>query len=156
MGSWSGLVGFLIAGAVIRTNAVTGSGEASDRRATTSVEAYANGQGGGQGGGRWAEQDETAAQPYNGGEAVRGGNGGGAAASAPLADVQPTDWTSYAGTVISASADLVEVETATGAIIPFEGRPLSYALEQGFTLDHRATPSSSTASMKMASSSSAR
>lgn len=133
-----GLVGFLIAGAVIRTNAVAGSGEASNRHVTAAVEVAANGQGGGQSG-RRAEQDATGTQPRNdqGGEAVRGGGNGGGAAGAlaePLADVQPADWTSFAGTVISAAPGLVEVETPAGAIIPFEGRPLSYALEQGFAL----------------------
>ena len=36
--------------------------------------------------------------------------------------------------MISVASDLVEIETAGGAVIPFEGQPLSYALSQGLIL----------------------
>jgi hypothetical protein len=38
------------------------------------------------------------------------------------------------GTVTSVSDDLVEIQTDGGAVIPLQGRPLSFAAEQGFTL----------------------
>jgi len=49
--------------------------------------------------------------------------------------VQPAEWLTIQGTVSSVAVDLVEIETADGEIIPFEGRPLSFAQEQGFSPD---------------------
>ena len=37
--------------------------------------------------------------------------------------------------MVSVADDLVEIKTAAGEVIPFEGRPLSFALEQGFSLE---------------------
>lgn len=156
----TGLVGVLILGAVNRTNAVSGGGAGeTGRRGRTAetitteagVQNYAqragaanefNGQGG-----RWAQ--EAAAQGAattetlgRGGGWAQGaagnlaptGQGAGTLGGVPAADVQPDEWRTIEGTVISAADDLVEIGTAAGEIIPFEGRPLSFALEQGFSL----------------------
>ena len=63
-----------------------------------------------------------------------GRQGNGTLNSIPQADVQPTEWLTIQGNVVSVADDLVEIKTAAGEVIPFEGRPLSYALEQGFSL----------------------
>jgi hypothetical protein len=132
-----GLIGFLITGAVVRTNAISGSGEGVGRHGAEATDVANGGQGGNGQGGRWATEEQTDAVRGGGiGGWGQGGNGDGtgAAAQEPLADVAPTEWASFVGTVVSAADDLVEVETETGEIIPFEGRPLSFALEQGFAL----------------------
>ena len=49
--------------------------------------------------------------------------------------MQPDAWLTLQGTVVSVADDLVEIRTAAGEVIPFEGRPLSFALEQGFSLE---------------------
>ncbi len=133
----TGLVAVLIWGAVIRTNAVSseGAGETGRRgQATEDVTADTVVQG--RGGGRWNETTQ--------GETGRGGGRwaqGGAAEQAPVgqnsipqADVQTDEWRTVQGTVMSAADDLVEIRTAAGEVIPFEGRPLSFALAQGFSL----------------------
>jgi len=48
--------------------------------------------------------------------------------------VAPEDWVALQGTVASVSTELVEIATTGGDLIPFEGRPLSYSIEQGFAL----------------------
>ena len=48
--------------------------------------------------------------------------------------MQPAEWRTVEGMIISAAADPVEIQTAAGEVIPFEGRPLSFALEQRFSL----------------------
>lgn len=97
-----GVIGVLIAGAVLRTNARAGDGSAAEV---------------GRGGGVRGEQPIT-------------GKGQGV----PLADLTAGDWQVISGTVTSVADDLVEIQTVAGAVIPFEGRPLSFAAEQGFAL----------------------
>jgi hypothetical protein len=134
-----GVIGILAAGAVIRTSATSGerAGETGRRgRATEVVTAGANRQNpGGLGnetspgttgrGGRWGQGG--AAEPALGGQ--------GNAQGAPLAEVAPQDWLNVTGKVVSVADDLVEIETDEGETIPFEGRPLSFAAEQGFRLE---------------------
>lgn len=137
----TGLVAVLIGGAVIRTNAKTNEAAGVGGRhgwtteATASKDVFAaqdylaGGNGGrwndaegvtGQGGGRWGQGSALNTQP----------NGSGV----PQADVEPTEWFTIEGVVVSATDDLVEIKTAAGEIIPFEGQPLRYALAQGFTV----------------------
>ena len=133
----TGLVAVLIWGAVIRTNARSsaGAGETGrGGRATEDVTADAVVKG--NGGGRWNEttQGETG---RGGGRWAQGGAAEQAPAgqnSVPQADVQPDEWRTVQGTVVSATDDLVQIRTAAGEVIPFEGRPLSFALAQGFSL----------------------
>jgi hypothetical protein len=111
-----GVIGVLIAGAVARTNAKAGdgaAGEAGRGRATVSAATAANG--GGQRGGRGSQ-----------GEQAFVGSGQGVA----QADVTAEDWLVVSGTVTSVADDLVEIETDAGAVIPLQGRPLSFAAEQ--------------------------
>ncbi len=135
----TGLVAVLILGAVNRTNAVSGegAGETGRRGQTTETVAvnantqnYAEREGAaneGTGrGGRWA-QSRTADQALVEQDA-------GALSGVPQADVQPAEWRTVEGTVVSVADDLVEVETTAGETIPFEGQPLRYALSQGFAL----------------------
>jgi RNase P/RNase MRP subunit p29 len=133
----AGVIGVLVVGAVVRTNATSGEGAGGNGgrgRATEVAAAEANGQ---NGGGRWNETS-TGANGRGGrwaqGSAVEQPLGGqGAGQGAPLADTAAEDWLTVTGTVVSATADLVEIETGAGEVIPLEGRPLSFALEQGFT-----------------------
>lgn len=124
----TGLVAVLVWGAVIRTNAQSGEnfGELSragdgetGRRGQTTESIAVNEET--SRGGRWGQ-----------GSAVE--QGAGTLSGVPQADVQPAEWLTIQGTVISVAEDLVEIRAAAGEVIPFEGRPLSYALEQGFSL----------------------
>jgi hypothetical protein len=131
-----GLIGVLIAGAVIRTSATSGegAGETGRRgRATQDVTADASQQ---DTGGRWAQGSlETPARGgQGGGRGAQGEQAAGDTQSVPLADVAPEEWLVVTGTVVSVADDLVEIKTDTGEVIPFEGRPLSFATEQGLSL----------------------
>jgi hypothetical protein len=141
----TGLVAVLIVGAVNRTNAKgsESSGETGRRgQATESVTADAIAQGSG---GRWSETETTQGTTgRGGGRWAQGGSAeqGSALGQAPAwqsgvpqADVQPDEWLTIQGTVVSVADDLVEIRTAAGEVIPFEGRPLSFALEQGLSLE---------------------
>jgi hypothetical protein len=121
-----GVIGVLIVGAVNRTNVKAGDGTASEAgRLGRATEAIATGtgnggQGGfGQGGGRGAQGEQ----------AVVGGGPG-----VPQADVTAEDWLVVSGMVTSVADDLVEIKTDAGEVIPLQGRPLSFAAEQGFAL----------------------
>ena len=137
-----GLIAILVAGAVIRTNARTentttgGVGQRGHTVETARVES-GDGSDQGQRGGRRAQAEQTEQGATGGG---RGGLGQGSgqavpnAAQVPQTNVTPPNWQTATGTVISVASDLVEIETAGGAVIPFEGQPLSYALSQGLIL----------------------
>ena len=138
----TGLVAVLIWGAVIRTNAVNGAGAAETGRrgqVTAQATTVENGQASG---GRWSETPQSTDRP-GGGRWAQGGveaqapgrQGNGTLNDIPQADVQPAEWLTIQGNVVSVADDLVEIKTTAGEVIPFEGRPLSYALEQGFSLE---------------------
>ena len=142
----TGLVAVLIVGAVNRTNAKSGEGAGETGRhgqATESVTADAVAQGSG---GRWSETETPQGATGWGGGGGRWAEGGPGAGSAleqapagqsgvPQADVQPDAWRTLQGTVVSVTDDLVEIRTTVGEVISFEGRPLSFALEQGFSVE---------------------
>ena len=140
----TGLVAVLIVGAVNRTNAKSGeaAGETGRRgQVTESVTADAVAQGSG---GRWRETETPqGATGRGGGRWAQGGPGVGSAleqapagqSGVPQADVQPDSWRTLQGTVVSVADDLVEIRTTVGEVIPFEGRPLGFALEQGLSLE---------------------
>jgi hypothetical protein len=140
----TGLVAVLIWGAVIRTNAVNGAGAAETGRrgqVTAQAATVENGQGSG---GRWSETpqstDGRGLWDQGGVEAqAPGRQGNGTLNDIPQADVQPAEWLTIQGNVVSVADDLVEIKTTAGEVIPFEGRPLSYALEQGFSLEIKDT-----------------
>jgi hypothetical protein len=116
-----GVIGVLIAGAVVRTNAKLGDGtvgEAGRGRTTVSAATAANG--GGQRSGREAQGEQAV---------VGSGQG------VPQAEVTAEDWLVVSGTVTSVADDLVEIKTDVGAVIPLQGRPLSFAAERGFALE---------------------
>jgi hypothetical protein len=124
-----GLIGILVAGAVIRTIDKTGN------------VAEARGEGRGQGGAGVAYADEATQASYGNG---RGGGGQGRAAgsagsaeTAPLAEaVAPEDWLTYEGTVTRAPAAGVDMVLAGD-----DGQELivgtgpGYLEEQGFSLE---------------------
>lgn len=87
------------------------------------------------GGGRWnAAQQEPAGRGGRWGqEGAAGQTWGGAGNGVPQADVLPSEWSTLQGTVVSATADLIEIQTTEGPVIPFEGQPLRFALAQGFS-----------------------
>jgi hypothetical protein len=131
-----GVIGILIAGAVVRTNAKAGDGLGNEsggrgRTAETRVTASVDG---GQYGGRWAQTEEAVAARGQGGRGQGGGWSTTESAPAPQADVTAEEWLTMQGEVVSAADDLVEIKAATGEVIPFDGRPLSFAREQGFSL----------------------
>jgi hypothetical protein len=67
------------------------------------------------------------------GSAVEGPLGGQVTGQVtPLPDITPEDWLTVTGKVVSTADGLIEIETDVGEVIPFDGRPLSYAAEQGF------------------------
>ncbi len=136
----TGLVAVLIWGAVNRTNAISAQGLAGGGRHGQSTE-YAGAETPAQGnGGRWS-QVAPEATGWNGGgrwgQAGAAGLGSGVQGEdtlrgVPQADTQPQEWMTLKGVVVSATADLIEIETESGAVIPFEGQPLRFALQQGF------------------------
>ena len=137
-GLLAGLVAALIFGAVNRTNAriTEQTGETGRRGQNVEQAAIATPQGNG---GRWSQDDQIAPGQGDGGLWTQGeegqGQGGGrwAQDGVPQADVQPEEWLTLQGTVSSVADDLVEVRTAGGELVPLEGRPLSFAQEQGFS-----------------------
>jgi hypothetical protein len=123
-----GLIGILVAGAVIRTIDKTGN------------VAEARGESRGQGGAGVAYADEATQGNYGdgrgGGGQGRGAGAAGSAESAPLAEaVAPEDWLTYEGTVTQAPAAGVDMVLATD-----DGQELTvgtgpgYLEEQGFSL----------------------
>lgn len=74
-------------------------------------------------GGRWAQ------------ESAEGQTWGGAGNSVPQADVLPSEWNTLQGTAVSVADDLVEIQTADGTVIPFEGQPLRFAIAEGFSAE---------------------
>jgi len=127
-----GLIAVLVAGAVIRTNARTeNSALGGNGQRGHSVETARVGSedvvGQGQRGGRWAQAEQGATDG-------RGSLGQGNGQATPNAAQVPQSWLTVTGTVISVASDLVEIETTDGAVLPFEGQPLSYALSQGLIL----------------------
>ncbi len=139
----TGLVTVLVMGAVIRTNAksneTAGEGGRHGRTTeTTAAEAAAEVQAylGGGNGGRWSQQSAPQGVTGQGGGRWAQGNSTQApfGSGIPQADVLPAEWVTVEGIVSSAADDLVEIQTAAGEIIPFEGQPLRYALQQGFAV----------------------
>ncbi|MCX6028077.1 MAG: hypothetical protein NT169_02090 [Chloroflexi bacterium] len=137
----TGLVAVLVAGALMRTNAKAGAGVGESGRQGRSSEVVTAGSGGNGGrgdeqaqgatgrGGRWAQAaDVTGGQGANG---TGRSNADGAATGIPQAAVQPAEWITLQGAVVSATDDLVEIQTAAGEIIPLEGQPLRFAVQQG-------------------------
>jgi hypothetical protein len=131
-----GVIGILIAGAVVRTSAKAGDGPGNEYggRGRTAVAGATAVDDGGQNGGRWAQSDATITARGQGGRGQGGGRSTTEAAPAPLADVTADEWLTMEGTVVSVADGLVEIATAAGDVIPLEGRPLSFAQEQGFSL----------------------
>ncbi|MGD8791957.1 MAG: hypothetical protein PVF47_05340 [Anaerolineae bacterium] len=124
-----GLIGILVAGAVIRTIDKTGN------------VAEARGEGRGQGGDGVAYADEATQASYangrGGGGQGRGAGTAGSVESAPLAEaVAPEDWLTYEGTVTQAPAAGVDMVLAGD-----DGQELivgtgpGYLEEQGFSLE---------------------
>jgi len=131
-----GLIGVLIAGAVVRTNAKAGEGEASGyggRGRTAEAGATLTGDRG-QYSGRWAQGEQAVTDGGQGGRGRGGGQGTTEATPAPQADVTAAEWLTVQGKVVSLADDRIEIKTAAGEVIPLEGRPLSFAQEQGFSL----------------------
>ena len=123
-----GLIGILVAGAVIRT---------MDK---TTLVAEAHGPGYGRG------NDEAGAYAVNGSgqnrDYGRGGNWGGygsqGRADAPgdqtgTGQANVEEWLTLQGTVVSVDVDTLVVQTASGEQVTMENRPWWFAQEQGFS-----------------------
>jgi hypothetical protein len=141
----TGMVGALVAGGIIRTNA-------------TLNQAEARGEGGYQNGRSGAEASEGQSQQLrqnlggqqgsggSGGQGGSGGYGGGggngdsggqAKGSDQLGtgQAQVNQWITLSGTVLSVNEDEVVVEIDDASQIVIEGRAWSFAQQQGFTLN---------------------
>jgi hypothetical protein len=132
-----GLIGILVAGAVIRTMDKTERvAEASGRgygRNNSEVDTYAAGGstglttgGSGQGRGGYAQDGN------------RGGYGGQGREDAPgdqtgTGQANVEEWLTLQGTVVSADADALVVQTVSGEQVTIENRPWWFAQEQGFS-----------------------
>jgi len=116
-----GLVGLLVAGAVNRTVAKTGdSAEARGGygRNQEAVEA--------------APDAATVESPRQGGAGWQA-RGGGSADGTATGQAQVDEWLALEGAVVSVDEEALLVQAATGDELLVEGRPWSFALEQGFT-----------------------
>ncbi len=129
----TGLVAVLIWGAINRTNALAGRGDGGTGHRGWSTEINAP-EDNGLGGGRWSQEAQQAGG-WGGGRwgQAAGNQSGSATGGLPQADSRPQTWVTLQGQVISAADDLIEIETTTGVVIPFEGQPLRFALQQQFT-----------------------
>jgi hypothetical protein len=102
-----GLIGILVAGAVVRTVAKTG-----DVAGTR--------------GGHGRNQANAEGSPNNAGAMLPLQDGTG------TGQVQVDEWLTFEGTVVSVDADALVLQTAAGDQVVIENRPWSYAREQGF------------------------
>jgi hypothetical protein len=118
-----GLIGVLVAGAVVRTVAKAG-GE-------TEATGGRHGSGGNQEiAGTWgADAAEAPRQGQAGGQARGGGSGDGTG----IGQAQVDEWLTLEGIVVSADATALVVQTTAGEQVVVENRPWSFAQEQGFT-----------------------
>ena len=124
---FTGLIGILVAGAVIRTMDKTGRvAEAYSQgygRGNSQAGAYAAG-GSGQGRGGYAQGGNR------GGYSGQGREDAPAINSTGQANVE--EWLTLQGTVMSVNADTLVVQTSSGEQATMENRPWWFAQEQGF------------------------
>lgn len=132
----TGMVGALVAGGIIRTNA-------------TLNQAEARGEGGHQNGRNGVEVSEGQSQQLRqnfGGQQGSGGYGGGGRNSGAggqagggdqlgTGQAQVSEWVTLSGTVLSVNEDEMVVEMDDASQIVIEGRAWSFAQQQGFTLN---------------------
>lgn len=128
-----GLIGILVAGAVIRT---------MDK---TALVAEAQGPGYGRGqdeAGRYAEGESGQGRGQGNGRVDssgrgRGGYGGQGREDAPAINstgqANVEEWLTLQGTVVSVDVDTLIVQTASGEQVTMENRPWWFAQEQGFS-----------------------
>jgi hypothetical protein len=111
-----GLIGILVAGAINRTNATSGSteGRGQGRGNGNTATAYAAGRG--QGGNGWGQGSESATGDQLG-----------------TGQAQVTEWVTLQGTVVSVDQNALVVETGAGDQVVVENRPWLFAQEQGFS-----------------------
>lgn len=129
----TGLVAVLIWGAINRTNAIASRGEGGAGHRGWSTEISTIGSAATGNDGRW-NQEAQAAGGWGGGRWGQAAGGqAGSVIGVPQADVRPQEWMTLQGKVISTADDLIEIETEAGAVIPFDGQPLRFALQQRFT-----------------------
>jgi hypothetical protein len=128
----AGLIGILVAGAIVRTVDKTGG--------------VAEARGLGQGRGGSESVNDDAGQGYRGGEGAsndragqsrRGsaqGQGSGTQGSGlGTGQAEVDEWLTIQGTVVSANADALVVQAADGQQVVVENRPWWFAQEQGFS-----------------------
>jgi hypothetical protein len=128
-----GLIGALIAGAVIRTtDRVDKVAETAERQGRDVGEDAIQGNGG-----RWQSSDEDRGEASNG----RGGGGNGSGGREEALDeldagqAEVDEWITLEGTVDSVDEDNVIVVTADGEFVTVEDRPWSFAQEEGFSVE---------------------
>jgi hypothetical protein len=124
-----GLIGILVAGAVIRTMDKTERvAEASGRgygRNSAEADTYAP-SGSGQGRGGYAQDGNRGGYGGQGREDVPGDQTG-------TGQANVEEWLTLQGTVVSADADALVVQTVSGEQVTIENRPWWFAQEQGFS-----------------------
>jgi hypothetical protein len=105
-----GLVGILVAGAVVRTVAKAGDG-----------------------GEALGAHSEPGRAAVGGGSLAAGtGRGGGLGDGTGTGQAEVDEWVTVQGTVVSVDADALVVQAATGEQVVVENRPWSFVQEQGF------------------------
>ena len=111
-----GLIGILVAGAINRTNAASGSteGRGQVRGNGNTATAYAAGRG--QGGNGWGQGSESATGDQLG-----------------TGQAQVTEWVTLQGTIVSVDQNALVAETGAGEQVVIENRPWLFAQEQGFS-----------------------
>jgi hypothetical protein len=121
-----GLIGVLVTGAIIRT--ADRSGNVAEARGLGRGQANGEGTGG------------YGLDSYNDGGRGRGGYGGEGRTDAPgdgtgTGQAQVDVWVTLHGTVMTADADVLLVQTDGGEEVTVENRPWWFAQEQGFSAE---------------------
>jgi hypothetical protein len=151
---FTGLIGVLVAGAVIRTTdrldqVGDGSGQGRGRNAQAEVSGegrqanrsggnggnggngQADGSGGGQGSGQGGSRQGNNQDDSRRGNGGNGQGSGGSGQGTGTGLASAYDWLTLEGTVVTVDEDALVIETADGELL-IDGRAWAYALEQGF------------------------
>jgi hypothetical protein len=134
---FTGLIGVLVAGAVIRTTnrldqVGDGSGQGRGRNAQAEVSGegrQADSNGGGQGNNQGDSRQGNGGNGQGGNGQANGGQGSGEGAGTGLANAY--DWLTLEGSVTAVDDDELVVQVADGDLL-IDGRAWAYALEEGF------------------------
>ena len=129
---YAGVVGLLIFGAVIRTEAKTEQHNSQPEMRLESRSSDSQGQGG-EGAG-WARDEEDTTERSGQGSG-RNGNSSGNGEEVLLAAEEEHDWTSLIGVVVSLDDESLWIETDQEENLEITGRAWSYILDSGLVVE---------------------